>query len=96
MQDDYIDYCLFVYRITVSRTLNDSPFFLLYGRDPVLPNDLKFGVHNKGRQLLADENKNHQFKLVQRLKSAYDKLLKKKQGDQQKHKLYYDASHINY
>ena len=31
-----------VYRMTVSRTLNDTPFYLIYGRDPILPQDLRF------------------------------------------------------
>jgi hypothetical protein len=42
--DEMIDNVLFVYRISFSRVLDDSPFFLLYGRDAVIPQDLAFNL----------------------------------------------------
>ena len=39
--DDLIDNILFTYRVSLNRTLRDSPFYLIYGRDPPrLPQDL--------------------------------------------------------
>lgn len=37
--DDYIPHVLGAYRVGISDTTQHSPFFLLYGRDPVLPLD---------------------------------------------------------
>ena len=45
-QDDwdvYLPRLLFAYRTSHQDTLGDSPFFCLFGRDPVLPLDLAFG-----------------------------------------------------
>ena len=42
--DKYIDLCLLAYRVTVNRIVNETPFYLLYGRDPVLPCDIMFDV----------------------------------------------------
>jgi hypothetical protein len=42
--DEMIDHCLFVYRISINRTLQDSSFFFLYARDATLPQDLAFGI----------------------------------------------------
>lgn len=41
-----LDKCLFIYRISLNKTLNDTPFRLLYGRDAVLPHDLVFQTQN--------------------------------------------------
>ena len=38
--DLLIDSALFTYRVSLSPALNESPFFLIFGRDPVLPQDL--------------------------------------------------------
>ena len=48
--DRTIDNALLVYRVSVSRSLGDSPFFLIYGRDPVLPQDVELGLSPQGRQ----------------------------------------------
>jgi hypothetical protein len=42
--DKYIDLCLPVYRVTVNRIVNETPFSLLYVREPVLPCDIMFDV----------------------------------------------------
>ncbi len=91
--DEYIDHCLFAYRISVSRVLGDTPFYLTYGRDPTLPQDLAFNLKRRGRGDEETEKENYQSKLIKRLKSEYEMLIKKKTEDQEKYKLYYDASH---
>ena len=44
--DEMLYNVLFVYRFSFSRVLSDSTFFLLYGRDAVLPQDLAIGLTN--------------------------------------------------
>jgi transposase InsO family protein len=70
--DEYIDHILFVYRTSVFRVLSDSPFFMLYGRDPTLPRDLAFNI-NPNRRAIEETNyeTNYQF-LSQRFKELYD------------------------
>jgi hypothetical protein len=36
----YVESCLFVYRTTLHRALNETPYYLMYGRDPIMPQDL--------------------------------------------------------
>ncbi len=38
--DTYIPYALFAYRTAIQETTKESPFYLLYGRDPRLPIDV--------------------------------------------------------
>jgi hypothetical protein len=52
--DKVLFHCLMVHRITVSITLDDSPFFFLYIRDPINPNDLKFPVKQRKLNLNPD------------------------------------------
>jgi transposase InsO family protein len=94
--DEHIGHCLFAYRISVSRVLGDTPFFTLYGRDPVLPQDLVFHTKQTGRRVDtndAAEEGSYQYRLSKRMKLAHDNLLKRKREEQVKYKLYYDSSH---
>ena len=51
-----VDSCLFVYRTTFNRTLAEIPFYLLYGRDPILPQDLMISnEHRINRKISADD-----------------------------------------
>ena len=36
----------FIHKTTVNDTINETPFFMIYGRDPVLPADLALGHHH--------------------------------------------------
>ena len=37
--DHYLLYLLYAYRVSAQESVRESPFFLLYGRDPRQPND---------------------------------------------------------
>ena len=37
--DDYLDFLLFAYRVSAQESTKESPFFLMYGRDPRIPTE---------------------------------------------------------
>lgn len=43
--DTALPYVLFAYRTAVQESINDSPFFMMFGRNPRLPVDFAFGMH---------------------------------------------------
>ena len=89
--DDMLDNILFVYRVSFSRVLDDSPFFLLYGRDAVLPQDLALRLTLKQQDF---ENKDtYKIHLLKTLKHAYEKVRHHKEIEQAKYKSYFDKSH---
>ena len=85
---EILDRCLFIYRISLSRALNDNPFYLLYGRDAKLPQDFfttKSFVNSDVHEYVQDQ--------IKRLQEAYAKLSVHKTEYQMKYKAYYDKSH---
>jgi len=42
--DSFIPFCLFAYRTAKHESTQESPFFLLYGREPILPIDFTLGT----------------------------------------------------
>ena len=89
-----VDSCLFVYRTTYNRSLQEIPFFLLYGRDPTLPQDLLV-PHPKlaHRQITASDLDTYKDTLIKTLRSTYDKLQRTKEDNMLKYKEYYDKTH---
>jgi hypothetical protein len=87
--DEILDECLFVYRSSVSRVLDDSPFYMIYGRDPVLPQDLLIPVKIRQPETEVD------FKMerLKQLKRAHENLQARKVIYQQRYKLEYDKVH---
>ena len=85
-----LDRCLFIYRISLNRTLNDTPFNLLYGRDAVLPHDLCFP---RTKSTASTDPSEYSATLVETLKKAYEKLNEHKTKYQNQYKTYYDRSH---
>ena len=89
--DQMLDNVLFVYRVSFSRVLDDSPFFLLYGRDALLPQDLAMNL--KLKQTEFDDINSYRIHLLQTLKTAYEKLKNTKEIEQAKYKAYFDKTH---
>ena len=89
--DQLIDRCLFVYRISLNETLNDSPFHLIYGRDATLPYDLCFKRFNDKDCNISQEN--YVSNLITTLQKAYKKLNNRKDIYQENYKKYYDKTH---
>jgi hypothetical protein len=93
--DELIDNVLFTYRVSLNRTLRDSPFFLIYGRDPILPQDLFLPLKNNQRQITENDQAAYKLKLLKTLHDAYAKLNKDKIQERDVYKTYYDQTHKN-
>ena len=91
--DDCIDKCLFTYRVTLNRTLKDNPFYLIYGRDAVLPQDLFLPINKSQRKVNQKDIDLYKVDLVKTLKEAYAKLNTTKENERERYKLYYDKTH---
>jgi len=92
--DEMIDHCLFVYRTSYNRMINDTPFFLLHGRDALLPQDVAFGVNIDNLRKISKTNKGeYQKELMTTLRKAYEDLIDHRALEQNKYKRYYDKTH---
>ncbi len=87
--DTVIDCVCFAYRTTINTKTSEIPFYLLYGRDVVLPTDLIFKV--KYDSLDSSSLKlDYKYDLTCRLMTAYRALIEKKSAYSEKYKTYYD------
>jgi transposase InsO family protein len=78
----YVSTMTHAYNCTKSNATGFSPFFLMFGRKPVLPIDLLFGQKN------SEENKSHQKyvqELEKKLKWAYEKAQQHREKEQNRH-----------
>ena len=89
-----IESCLFTYRVSLNRTLNDNPFYLIYGRYAVLPQDMFLPISKNAKRVNEADNlvefKNQQLRILQ---DAYARLNKLKTHERVKMKTYYDKTH---
>ncbi len=73
--DLYVDACVFAYRVSVNEVTGFSPFELVYGRKPILPNDIVWEekVHDDIfiRDGIAEE---YAVQIPQRLKEAFKRV----------------------
>jgi hypothetical protein len=89
--DLLVDCVLFAYRTTLNARVNEVPFYLIYGRDPVLPVDLAFGMEpptTGDPPSLLD----YKADLVNRLTKAYCELGHRKELEMARSKNYYDRN----
>ena len=91
--DDMLDNVLFVYRISFSRVLDDSPFFLMYGREAILPQDLAMNLKIKQKE--SQDKNNYKIHLLKTLKSAYEKVRSVNEIEQAKYKTAFDKTQTN-
>ena len=82
---------LFVYRVSFSRVIEDSPFFLLYGRDAVMPQDLALNLKTKQKNF--DNPADYKLYLLKTLNQAYEKVRNVKEIEQAKYKAKFDLTH---
>ena len=92
--DDVLDSVLFTYRSSLSRTLNNSPFFLIYCRDVKLPHDLFLPLKSQNQRKISDIDIDaYKIKQLKVLHEAYEKLNKIKERDRATYKNRYDKTH---
>lgn len=66
--DQWLDLALFNYRTALHSALKDTPFFLLYGRDALLPLDV---MHKSKDDLMNGERTPLKEQMVRQLKDSY-------------------------
>jgi hypothetical protein len=74
--------------------LNESPYFLIYGRDPIMPQDLLINQDNRNRRKITSQDID-EFKvgMLKTIRQTYDKLNGHKSMVQDKYKSRYDRTH---
>jgi len=92
--DLHLPSSLFAYRI--SEKLMETPFYLLYGRDAILPSDLLFEPHRQDDVVESDTSLtklNYKIDLLSKLRYAYEKLERKRDRYQNDYRKNYDKTH---
>ena len=92
--DVYIPMVLFAYRTSPSATTGESPFYLLYGREPRLPIDVSLIP----REELSQDVSTHRARLVERLEDLQKLVKERTERAQQRMKELYDrtAKEVNF
>jgi transposase InsO family protein len=92
--DEELDNVLFTYRVGFNRTLKESPFYLIYGHDPLLPQDLFIPVKKtNGRNNTAQDTNASKFQRLRIMAEVYDKLQQDKMDERDTYKIRYDKTH---
>jgi len=84
----YLKCCAFAYNTTINKTINESPFYLIYGREPILPSDITFGTYVNEPETLMD----HKISFIKRLSNAYHLTFVQRCAAIRDYKMYYDQS----
>ena len=87
--DECIDHILFAYRTQPLDGYGFSPFFLSYGREPVLPTEVLLGEDAIVEQHMDDFS----VDLLQTLRATYKKFTDRQDDQRERQKLNYDKRH---
>ena len=93
--DEMLDCCLFAYRTTMHRIMQESPFFLLYGRDVILPSDIMLGLPVDCISDDTEEKFEYKANMMSQLRSSYETLVNKRETAVYDYKYKYDRCHKN-
>ena len=85
--DENLQMLLFAYRLSVQTSTQESPLFLLYGRDPRLPTET--ALSGAVSPYLVDIS-DYQTELVQRMSTAWSVAKEQIKNAQQRQKKQYD------
>ena len=85
--DERLPYVLFSYRCSVQQSTGESPFFLVYGRDPQLPMEEALSKPSERCYLSSDD---YRTKLVQALSDAWERAQKNIAAAQKQQKTQHD------
>ena len=88
--DDFIPLILFAHRTSVLEAIGDSPFYVLYGREPRLPIDVKYLRLNSDN--MSSSVLEHRKRVVEKVEMAQNLARENLQRSQQKMKDYYDRN----
>ena len=85
--DVQLSYVLFAYRASPQQSTGESPFFLLYGRDPALPTEemLKFSLDRDGIDV-----GDYRSEIALRMSTAWESAQSKIKNAQQRQKFQHD------
>ena len=87
--DEHLPFVLFAYRASIQESTQESPFYLLYGRDPKLPSAL--GLEREPTRQDVDLC-TYSTEVTQRLQKAWDLAQASVKDAQQKQKFFYDRN----
>ena len=86
--DEYIPFLLFAYNTSVNPTTKHTPFYLTYGRDPILPIDIALLTNSQRPRYNINK---YAIMLATRLTEAANIVHKNVRKQQAKSKLRWDA-----
>ena len=86
--DLYIPYVQFAFNLTQQKSTETSPYFLVYGREPILPQDLVLKGFKPEAEHLTD--------LIKKMEKVVVQVNKLAEVKQKKQKKIYNKKHIRY
>jgi len=89
--DEMLDCVLFAHRTTINANILETPFFLMHGRDAVLPSDLLLGRSlDLNEPDTSVEKSDYKINLLATLKHSYESLSLKRRIEMDAYKKFYD------